>query len=259
MPGEVGEPCSRDIDCRDAIHCSPLGICGDVNAECESNSNDLCLPPLVCNEAVFGTCQTLASQGLPCNEHSDCSDSFTCELGVCVTAPQPCTEDSDCAGSDIYCNDFYQTCLPRSDIGGNCMQHDDCAQLEGIVSISGLPILQCGSDLRCGGLDAQCTENEHCNRAHGVVCNSVLGNCTEPGRVGEPCAAFGDCDSTVDCSVDEEVCGGLDAACSGNDDLLCDSSKVCNEATRTCRNLGRPGEPCAETADCQQGNNLGQV
>ena len=162
-----------------------------------------------------------------------------------------CDNNDDAYCADGYvCNDARGACLPLLGLGDECAESEDCSG-----EIHCPDPLDDGPRV-CGGLQALCSSNNDTSCNPPLVCNG--GHCQELGNLGDTCEEGKDCSVLLDCG--DGVCGGEGAACSENDDSLCNGAVlqdgvetlVCNLYHNACVFTQPKGGYCAETADCSQ-------
>ena len=108
------------------------------------------------------------------------------------------------------------------------------------------PALRCIHDV-CSGpaalLDA-CEDNNDCSSG---MC--IAGLCSTSSSTGGPCEETAHCDHLLECSPTDGTCGGLDASCAFNNDLLCNPPLACIQGA--CLTLHPDGISCVENDDCE--------
>ena len=229
----LGYPCDDPQDCSLglSIDCSN-GVCGGNGANCSLNDDALCRAGLVC---INSACSAVAALGDNCEDDTDCS-SGRCISDVCSEAAnlgEPCDSNTDCGGL-LMCSTSQSIC------GGDqapCSQNRNDLCVSSLVCVAGY----CSSQLQNG---QPCTENDDCaSRA------CITGVCSNAGLVGDTCDPYDsqDCAGNIECA--DTVCGGLDAACGGNDDTLCNGAFVCINGR--CSTLSTLNGDCdASNSDC---------
>ena len=238
-PQMTSGPCDETPDCVASVECGSDNVCGGTDALCLVNDDNLCNAPLVCNSNT-GTCLVPQLTSGPCDENADCAGSVECGSdNVCGGMNAACTlNDDNLCDLSLVCNSNTGTCLAPQMASGPCDENADCT--------AGI---ECGTDYVCGGTDASCPANNDNLCDPSLVCNSNIGTCLDLQLTGGPCDETADCAGSVECGTDN-ACGGMNAACTGNNDSLCDPSLVCNSNTGTCAAPQETSGPCDESADC---------
>jgi hypothetical protein len=237
-----GDPCTTDVcapvdpsaDARGCVHtpvvCAPADGCHDA-AVCDPNT---------------GSCPNTAKpNGTPCNDGNACTQTDTCQGGVCTgsnpvvcSAPDQCHTAGSCdPGSGVCSNPAKPDGTACSD-GNACTQADSC---------------QAGS---CTGSPVVCTASDQC---HDVgTCNPATGLCSNPAKPNGTVCDDGDGCTQVDtCHVG--VCaGGMPVICPAPDQ--CHTAGTCDHGTGLCSNPSKPdgtacndGSACTQTDTCRAG------
>ena len=147
-------------------------------------------------------------------------------------------------------------------VGYPCDDHQDCDLDGSIECITGV----------CGASGATCFDNDDSKCLSELRCISntclpirILGNtcdddtdcvsgaciaevCSFISGVGEPCDSAADCNGILSCSHDG-TCGGANASCAFNNDILCYPPLACIEGM--CKSLKADGASCVENDDCE--------
>ncbi|MBS3159370.1 hypothetical protein J4436_01145 [Candidatus Woesearchaeota archaeon] len=196
------------IDCDD-VRCTYMPTCC-VDIECETidpcQNNGDCLATQVCDS---GSCVPAPND---CIDSTDCPADQVCSNNICVNGMQPCVDNSECP-TDWECNNGVCNDLGTEN-DNTCDDDSDC---EGMT---------CGLYGYCGGLGAECGEDNLCVAPYecgggfcggeGAGCSldnlCLSGECTdnlcEPGS----CNAVEDNDydgisaCNDNCEVDRGVC-----------------------------------------------------
>lgn len=223
-----GNPCAQDSDC-----CSTLcrsGVC-NIAPSSSTQNGDVCVTGDECAGGLctkasgnaLGTCATLAVGG----------------AGGCSPAGQLCTGASTCGASccSRVCeavSPFGRTaclaptgCRPTGEL---CKTDDDCCGSTNVPTGGGSPTVVCskvapGDPLgRCAS-PAACTPAGLACKMQGAVCSAPT-NCCVGSVAMNPGACLADANGAARCVVDLAV----QSSCAGGG--------------------GRPGMPCASSADC---------
>jgi hypothetical protein len=227
-----------DIDDTGCMQCTGPGDCDDSNT-CTTD------------DCVAGECQnTPVSDGTGCVDGDACTQTDTCQGGVCTGAdPVVCAASDQChlvgtcdSGTGL-CSDPARPDDTPCDDGDACTQTDTC---------------QSGG---CTGADpVVCTASNQCHDAGN--CDSGTGLCSDPPKVdGTPCDDYDLCSQTDTCQ--SGGCTGSNwVTCTALDQ--CHDVGVCQPATGNCTNPNKPndtpcadGDACTQTDTCQSGNCVG--
>jgi slime mold repeat-containing protein len=232
--------CDTFFDMNDTgcMQCQDAGDCEDFN-ECTTDA---------CN---VGVCENIAvANGTGCDDSDMCTQTDTCQAGVCAGSnPVICTASDQCHNAGI-CNPGTGVCSdPVKPNGSPCDDSDECTQTD---------TCQTGS---CQGADPViCTASDQC---HGVgTCNPGTGVCSDPPLAnGTPCNDGNLCTQTDTCQS---------GSCSGSNPVICTASDqchevgTCNPGTGICSDPPRPdgsgcndGDLCTQTDTCQSGSCIG--
>ena len=237
----IADTCDADDagDCSGQLDCSQdlgggLGACGDLNADCSFNNDNLCDPPLVCIQDLCS-----AAGNIPdfCVEDADCLGTVGCSpLNQCGEQFASCSANTDC-NSGLSC--IFSVCQPVSPLGGACDLSDngDCAA--GIF---------CGTDGICGGSGATCPtgSDTECHSALLLVC--VLNTCSVTQSIGSACGEDADCTGGIGCGTGN-ICGALQASCLDNSDCFPGDTCIALECQPTSALFG----DCDQSDDCAAG------
>ena len=206
--------------CTASDQCHVAGTCNPANGQCSN-------PP--------------AANGTACNDSDACTQTDTCQTGVCTGGnPVVCTASDQChvAGT---CNPANGQCSnPPAANGTACNDSDACTQTD-----------TCQTGVCTGSNPVVCTALDQCHVAG--TCNPASGQCSNPpAPAGTACGsqASSDCDNADTCDG-----GGacqpnyVAAGTSCSDGLACTLSDVCN-GSGAC--AGTPKD-CTSTSTCAAG------
>ncbi len=270
--------CTASDQCHDAGTCEPsTGTCSNPNktngSGCDDGSactqSDTCeagvctgANPVVCAASdqchVAGTCDPAhgtcsnpnKTNGSGCDDGNACTQSDTCEAGVCTGAnPVVCTASDQChvAGT---CNPANGTCSnPDKSNGSACSDGNACTQSD-----------TCQAGVCSGANPVVCTASDQCHVAG--ACNPANGTCSDPQKPnGSGCSDGNACTQTDTCQAG--VCSGANpVVCTASDQ--CHVAGTCNSANGTCSDPQKPngsgcndGNACSQTDTCQGGSCIG--
>ena len=162
-----------------------------------------------------GACAGLPD-GAACNDGNACTQTDTCESGVCVggnpvtcTASDQCHAAGSCDSSTGHCSDPAATDGTLCDDGNACTQTDTC---ESGVCVGGNPVT--------------CTASDQCHAAGS--CDSSTGHCSDPAATdGTLCDDGNACTQTDTCES---------GSCIGANPVSCSAAGECYDVG-TCDSL----------------------
>jgi len=249
--GVCSNPAKSDgTSCSDDNACTQTDTC--QSGVCTPGTDVVCDPPDQCHEAgicnpTTGECEYAPKQdGTLCDDGNACTQTDTCQAGVCVggnpivcTALDQCHEAGVCDPATGICSDPLKTDGAPCDDGNACTQTDTC---------------QAGACM--GSNPVICTASDQC---HDVgTCDPATGQCSNPARAnGYPCSDNNACTDTDTCQ--EGVCTpGTDIVCDPPDQ--CHEAGICNPTTGLCEYATKQdgtscndGNACTQTDTCQTG------
>jgi hypothetical protein len=258
--------CGDTGNCDGAGNCQQITTCNDVNActQTDTCQAGVCTGsnPVVCSASdqchVAGTCapgtgncsNPNAANGTACNDGNACTQTDTCQAGVCTGSnPVACTASDQChvAGT---CNPSTGACSnPAAGNGTACNDGSACTQTD-----------TCQAGVCTGGNPVVCPAPDQCHTAG--TCNPATGVCSNPAKAdGTACNDGNACTQTDTCQAG--VCVGANPkSCSASDQ--CHVAGTCDPATGTCSNPNatngtgcNDGNACTQTDTCQAGSCVG--
>lgn len=188
-----------------------------------------------------------AADGTSCDDGDACTQTDTCQAGVCTGAdPVVCGGGGVCMDGGV-CDPTTGTCSEAtpSAAGTACDDDDLCTQSS-----------TCDGAGSCVGSDpVVCTAKDQC---HGVgVCEPTTGVCSDPPLSGN------DCDDGDACTLSDSCVAG---SCLGSTPVICTASDqchdvgICNPATGICSEPEKAddtacddGDACTQSDTCQAG------
>lgn len=209
------------------------GVCCD--SACNAGACDAC--SVVAGAPSNGTCALLT--GTACNDGDACTNTDTCQAGVCTGGnPVVCTASDAC--HDVgTCNSATGVCSnPAKPDGSTCDDGNGCTQTD-----------TCQVGTCKGGNPVVCVAQDTCHNAG--ACNPATGSCSNPLKPnGALCNDGNACTKTDTCLAG--VCTGANAmTCIAQD--VCHDAGVCNPQTGACDNPAKPdGTPCSDGSACSQ-------
>jgi len=232
-----GTPCDDGDACTLTDGCLAGACTGSNPVVC--TASDQCHAAGVCNPASGVCSDPPVSDGSPCDDANMCTQTDTCQTGICAGSnPVVCMPQDSChdAGN---CNPATGNCSnPAKPDGSTCDDGNPCTQTD--TCLAGA----------CGGANPiVCTPLDQCHVAG--ICNPATGNCSNPNSPdGSGCDDSDLCTQTDTCQAG--VCAGADpVACSPLDQ--CHDAGICNPATGSCTDPASPnGKPCNDADLCTQ-------
>jgi len=239
-----GTACNDNNACTQTSTCQ-AGVCTGANPVVCTPS-DTCHVAGVCNP-MTGVCSNPnAANGTACNDNNACTQTSTCQAGVCTGAnPVVCTASDQCHVVGV-CNPMTGVCSnPNAPNGTACTDGNACTQTD-----------TCQTGMCTGGNPVVCTPSDQCHVAG--TCNPALGICSNPNAPnGTPCTDGNACTQADTCQTG--MCtGGNPVVCTPSDQ--CHVAGTCNPANGTCSNPNAPngtactdGNACTQADTCQTG------
>jgi hypothetical protein len=281
--------CTASDQCHDAGSCNPAtGICSspaksngsscnDGNACTQTDScqggactggdavvckaSDQCHAVGTCDSAT-GTCtDPVKKNGSACSDGSLCTQTDTCQGGLCVGASPVTCRASDQCHSAGTCDASTGTCSsPVKKDGSACVDGDACTQTD-----------TCQAGVCTGTNPLSCPAKDQCHTAG--ACDSATGVCSNPVKKdGTACVDGSLCTQTDTCQAgnctgsNPVVCSALDqchdagtcdattGVCSDpakTDNTPCDDSKACTSADKCVKGVcGGAGVTCNDGISC---------
>jgi hypothetical protein len=204
----LNAPCDATLPCCDGTMCVN-GTCKDLCAGVTCQAQDQCHVAGTCDWHT-GQCSNPAkANGTACNDGDACTQTDTCQAGVCTGSnPVTCTAQDQChvAGT---CNPSTGTCSnPAKPNGSACNDGDACTQTD-----------TCQAGACVGGNPVVCAADQ-CRQAG--TCDPQTGQCNGlPKPNGTPCDDGNDCTQTDACKA---------GACVGSNTKACSDGSTCNPA-----------------------------
>ena len=217
-----GSCAGTPVVCTESDQCHVAGTCDPANGQC-SNPN--------------------APDGTSCNDGNACTQTDSCQAGVCTGGnPVVCTAQDQChiAGT---CDPANGQCSnPIATNGTSCSDGNACTQTD-----------SCQAGVCTGGNPVVCTAQDQCHVAG--TCDPANGQCSNPiATNGTSCSDGNACTQTDSCQAG--VCtGGNPVVCTAQDQ--CHVAGTCDPANGQCSNPPAPigtactneGNPCASQCD----------
>ena len=241
---EDGNACNGKLVCvSSACVLDPTTIvtCAASSDPCQVNS---------CNPTSGACTAQPAANGLACTDGSACTQSDTCQAGVCAGAnPVQCTALDQCHTAGV-CNPTTGVCSNPNKVNGSaCGDGNACTQTD-----------TCQSGTCVGANPVACAALDQC---HDVgTCDPSTGQCSNPAKAnGGACSDGNACTQSDTCQAGTCV-GGVPITCTAIGQ--CYDAGTCNPATGICSNPPKAngsacgdGNACTQTDTCQGGTCTG--
>jgi hypothetical protein len=214
---------SNPVICAASDQCHVAGVCNPANGQC-SNPNK--------------------ADGSACDDGNACTQTDTCQSGVCTGSnPVVCAASDQCHVAGV-CNPANGQCSnPNKADGSACNDGNACTSND--VCTNGV----------CGGTAYTCAAPDQCHQAG--TCNGD-GTCSFANKAnGTACNDGNACTQTDTCQ---------NGTCTGSNPVVCTpldqchTAGVCNTSTGVCSNPNQPngtacndGNACTRTDTCQAG------
>src|SRR5207253_3254947 len=160
-----------------------------------------------CDPAT-GTCSNPAkANGSTCNDGNACTQTDTCQSGVCTGSnPVACTASDQCHTAGT-CDPATGTCSnPAKANGSACNDGNACTQTD-----------TCQSGVCTGSNPVACTAPDQRHTAR--TCDPATGTCSNPAKAnGSTCNDGNPCTQTDTCQS---------GVCSGGNPVVCTASDRC--------------------------------
>src|SRR5213593_3517775 len=157
-----GNACTRTDTCQG-------GTCVGANpVVCVAS--DQCHTAGACNPATGACSNPAKSNGAPCDDGNDCTQTDTCQAGACLgTNPVVCTASDQCHSAGT-CNPATGACSnPAKPNAAPCNDGNDCTQSD-----------TCQGGACVGTNPVVCTASDQCHTAG--TCNPATGACSNPAK-----------------------------------------------------------------------------
>jgi RHS repeat-associated protein len=234
----VGASCSDGNMCNGIDVCNGSGVCQSGTAVVCAAS-DQCHTAGVCAPAT-GICSNPSkANGSSCSDSNGCTQSDTCQAGVCQAgaavvciASDQCHVAGVCAPATGICSN------PVKSDGTSCNDTNACTQTDA-----------CQAGVCTGASPVVCAASDQCHVAG--VCAPATGICSNPAKSdGTSCNDTNACTQTDACQAG--VCTGASpVVCAASDQ--CHVVGVCASATGICSNPAKSdGTSCNDTNACTQ-------
>ncbi len=239
-----GTTCTDSNACTQTDTCQAGACVGANPVVCMAS--DQCHVAGVCNTGTGICSNPNANNGTTCNDNNACTQTSTCQAGLCTGAnPVVCTASDQCHVAGV-CNTGTGVCSnPNANNGTTCNDNNACTQTS-----------TCQAGLCTGANPVVCLASDQCHVAG--VCNPANGTCSNPNASnGTTCNDNNACTQTSTCQTG--ICMGTNpVVCTASDQ--CHVAGVCNTGTGVCSNPNAPNgttcndnNACTQTSTCQTG------
>jgi hypothetical protein len=234
-----GAACNDGNACTQTDTCQS-GTCSGTNAVVCAAS-DQCHTAGSCDPGS-GKCSTVAKpNGTGCNDGNACTQTDTCQGGLCLGAsPVTCTASDQCHAAGACDTGTGKCSNPAKADGSACNDGTLCTQTD-----------SCQGGVCKGGSPVTCAASDQCHMAGS--CDAGTGKCSNPAKSdGSACNDNSACTKTDSCLAG--VCkGGSPVTCTASDQ--CHDAGTCDPATGDCSNPSKPDNtPCSDGKACTGGD-----
>ena len=233
-----GSPCDEGNACTLTDVCIAGACVGQNPVICAAL--DQCHIAGACNPATGECSQPLKADGSPCDDGDGCTQTDTCQAGVCVGAnPVVCTQEDQCH--------VVGTCDPATGVCSNPTKADGTACDDGDACTRAD---SCNAGVCVGSDPVTCTAQDQCHVAG--TCDPLTGVCSNPTKAnGTACNDGSLCTQSDTCQAGACV-GASPIVCTAQDQ--CHVAGTCDPATGVCSN-----PPKADGAVCDDGDHCTQL
>lgn len=243
-----GTSCNDGNGCTQSDTCQAGSCVGASPVTCMAQ--DQCHLAGTCNPATGACSNPNKTNGTACNDNNACTQTDTCQTGLCVGGNSiTCTALDQCHDVGL-CNPSTGVCTnPNKANGASCTDGNGCTQAD-----------TCQSGVCTGGNPLTCVPLDQCHVAG--TCNPATGTCSNPNKAnGVVCDDGNGCTQTDTCQ--SGACMGANpVSCTALD--VCHVAGTCNPLSGACSNPnkadGTPcndGNPCTQVDSCQTGTCAG--
>ena len=234
-----GTACTDGNACTQTDTCQ-TGTCIGANSVNCTDGNPCTLDS--CNPGTGACSNPNAANGTTCNDANACTQSDSCQSGLCTGAnPVVCTASNQCHVAGV-CNTGTGVCSnPNAPNGNACNDGNACTQTDA-----------CQSGTCTGVNPVVCTPIDPCHLAG--VCSAGSGLCSNPNAPnGTGCNDANACTQTDTCQS---------GSCAGANPVICTPSDqchvagVCDPGTGICPN---PSAPDGTVCNDQNATTCGDI
>ncbi len=232
-----GTACDDGNACTQTDSCL-VGLCVGANPVV-CTASDQCHVAGVCDPGTGVCSNPAAPNGTPCTDGNACTQTDSCQMGMCTGSnPVVCTASDQCHVAGV-CDRGSGLCSnPAAPDGTACTDGNACTQTD---------TCQAGS---CTGANPViCTASDQCHVAG--VCHPGTGMCSNPAAPdGTVCTDGNACTQTDSCQAG--MCTGMNpVVCTPSDQ--CHAVGMCDPGTGACSDPALPdGTACSDSNACTQ-------
>ncbi len=243
-----GTTCNDGSACTQADWCQSGACVGSSPVTC--TAIDRCHVAGTCDPQT-GTCSNpSAPDGTTCNDANACTQTDSCQSGVCVgSSPVTCAASDQChlAGT---CDPQTGSCSnPSAPDGSACNDGNACTQSD-----------SCQSGSCVGASPVTCVASDQCHVAGS--CDPQNGTCSNPVAPDGSVCDDGDMCTQSDFCQSGTCAGSNPVTCAASDQ--CHVAGTCDAASGTCSNPAaadgtscNDGNACTQSDTCQSGACVG--
>jgi hypothetical protein len=249
-PAPAGTACDDGNMCTRNDFCDGAGGCAGTSITCKPL--DQCHVAGTCDPAT-GTCSNPgAPNGTACDDGNACTQTDTCQNGVCVGGnPVVCAAQDTCHDVGVCDTTTGQCSNPPKADGASCNDGNLCTQTD-----------TCQGGVCTGTDPVVCAPPDQCHETG--TCDEASGTCVYQAKPdGAPCTGTNLCFNTYSCQAG--ACVGTDpVVCTARDQ--CHLAGVCKPATGLCSDPEaedatscaptEPADPCSTGYACSNGTCL---
>jgi alpha-tubulin suppressor-like RCC1 family protein len=209
----------------------------------------MCGAKAVCDVSTGACAVAPTANGTACNDNNACTQTDTCQAGVCTGSnPVACSPPDQCHTGGV-CNPTSGICSKMAKFNNTpCDDGNACTQVDG-----------CQLGTCTGTSPVTCAAPDQCHAAGS--CIPATGTCSYPALPdGTICDDGSACSDGDTCQLG--ICTGNSFACPAPDQ--CHMAGSCDEATGMCSNSVKKngtacndGNECTQTDTCQNGSCIG--
>jgi|GEM_PF-2009916 len=233
VPKANGTSCDDGNLCTQASSCQ-AGVCQGTNpVTCAAS--DQCHDAGTCNAATGACVYPAKANGTTCTDGNACTQTDTCQSGVCTGQDAVVCSASDQCHSAGTCDTSSGTCSnPAKTNGTGCSDGDKCTQTD-----------TCQGGV-CAGVTVTCSASDQCHTAG--TCDASTGTCSNPVKKDGSSCSDGNACTTADKCVSGS-CTAIAVVCTADQ---CHSAGTCNTTTGVCSTpqSKQDGTTCDDNNKC---------
>ncbi|MEO7328350.1 MAG: hypothetical protein ABI193_07215, partial [Minicystis sp.] len=238
-----GSVCNDNNPCTQTDVCT-AGMCNGMAVACQPL--DGCHAAGVCNLGNGVCTNPLKADGSACSDNNSCTQTDTCQSGVCVgNMPVMCPPADACHVAGVCDMATGMCAIINKPDGTVCDDANGCTQSD-----------ICMNGMCAGQSPVVCPAPDGCHDM--PVCNPMNGVCSNPVKAdGASCDDGNPCSQTDVCANGQCV-GGNPVICAAADS--CHTAGLCNPATGACSTPTKAdgvgcddGDACTQIDSCKAG------